>query len=302
MDSSPAGGTTRSTGSAGARNHFGLSGPSVVLDRRIHAVRGDIADLALAGLLFAPHYARPMERRCIVPVVALRARPNDEAELVSELLHGEAFEVVDLSGGWAWGYSAHDHYVGYVREAALGAARAGAWRVSARTATLRDGPSAEARAIGMLSMGAIVDGSIGDGWLLTDEGAIDRAGLVAADARLNPVDQAEKLLGAPYLLGGRSADGIDCSGLVQIALSFAGIAAPRDSDLQAEALGAPLGEDAPLQRGDLVFFPGHVVMMLDADRIIHATGHAAAVSIEPLAQLLARLSPEDAAARRARRP
>lgn len=302
MDSSPAGGTTRTQGSAGAPKHFGLTGPSVILDRRVNAVRGDIADLALAGTLFAPHYARPMERRCVVPVAPVRAKADDGAELISELLHGEAFQVIDLSGGWAWGYAAHDHYVGYVREDALGIARPGAWRVSARMVTLRDAPAANAGTLGTLSMGAIVDGSVGDGYLLTDEGEIDRTEIVALETRLDPVEQAEKLLGAPYLLGGRSAEGIDCSGLVQIALSFAGIAAPRDSDQQAESLGTLLPKGAPLQRGDLAFFPGHVAMMLDAERIIHANGHAKAVSIEPLADLLARYSPEDAAAMKVRRP
>ncbi|WP_182911925.1 C40 family peptidase [Sphingomonas cavernae] len=302
MDSSPAEGTTRTPGSAGARKHFGLTGPSVVLDRRVNAVRGDIADIALAGTLFAPHYARPMERRCVVATAAVRAKANDDAELVSELLHGEAFEVIDLSGGWAWGYSAHDHYIGYVREEALGIARPGMWRVSARSATLRDAPAADAKAIGTLSMGAIVDGSVGDGWLLTDEGAIDRAELVEANTRLDPVDQAEKLLGAPYLMGGRSEHGIDCSALVQITLSFAGVATPRDSDQQAESLGQPLAAGSPLQRGDLAFFPGHVAIMLDAERIIHANGRAGAVSIEPLADLLARLPADDAAAMTVRRP
>ncbi|MCJ8159540.1 NlpC/P60 family protein [Sphingomonas sp. LaA6.9] len=288
--------------SAGARKHFGLTGPSVVLDRRVNAVRGDIADLALAGTLFAPHYARPMERRCIVPSTAMRARADDGADLISELLHGEAFEVIDLSGGWAWGYSAHDHYVGYVRESALGIARSGGWRVAGRATALRDAPSPDAGTIGTLSMGAVVDGVASDGWLLTDEGAIALADLIAADVRLDPVEQAEKLLGVPYLMGGRSVEGIDCSGLVQIASSFAGVSAPRDSDQQAEGIGETLAKGSTLARGDLVFVPGHVAIMLDAERIIHANGNAMAVSIEPLAELIARLSEEDAAAMTVRRP
>jgi len=286
----------------GTPDGFGLSGRSIVLDRRIHAVRGDVADIALAGVLFAPHYARAMRRRCIVPIAAMREAPGDDAELISELLHGEAFDILDLSGGWAWGYSAHDHYVGYVREDVLGLADPPAWRVSVRAADLLNAPAAGASVKRRLSLGALVDGVVDDAWLATADGWIALAALAPSDASdRDPVAIAEQMIGAPYLMAGRSVDGIDCSGLIQIALSFAGILAPRDSDLQAEALGMALAPGTPLRRGDLVFFPGHVGMMADDILLLHANGHAGAVSLEPLADATTRMEPEIAAAMTARR-
>ena len=302
QDSSPEQGNIPNRESANARKHFGLSGPSIVLDRRVNAVRGDIADVALAGVLFAPHYARPMLRRCAVPVAAVRAKANDDAECVSELLHGESFHVVDLSGGWAWGFCGHDHYVGYVRADALAVAEAGHWRVQSASAALRSGATADAETLGTLPMGAIVSGRADGDHLLTDEGVIALADLIAVNGRLDPAAQAEKLLGAPYQRGGRHHAGIDCSGLVQLAQSFAGIAAQRDSDLQEASLGDALPANTPLQRGDVVFFPGHVGMMVDADRVIHASTHSMSVAIEPLADLKARLITDDTVSMKAIRP
>lgn len=260
-------------------DRFGLTGPSVVLDRRINAVRGDVADIALAGILFAPHYACPMTRSCVVAAAPLRERQDDGSAQVSQLLHGEAFEVLDLSGGWAWGYCAADHYVGYVRQDALGPARDASWRVAV--------PEARTGSGGILFMGSPIDGAIDGDALETPLGAVALADLAAPDAILDPVTTARAFLGAPYLLGGRSVRGIDCSGLVQIAYGMAGLALPRDSDLQA-AVGTPLAAGETPRRGDLAFFPGHVGMMIDGERMIHATAHSGNVTIEPLADVEAR--------------
>jgi cell wall-associated NlpC family hydrolase len=107
-----------------ARSSFTLNGPSIKLDPRINAVRGDLADVSLAETWFAPHYAAPVARSVSIDRVAVREKPDDAATMVSELLKGEGFELLDVSGGWAWGYCTHDHYVGYVKADALNTERA----------------------------------------------------------------------------------------------------------------------------------------------------------------------------------
>ena len=253
----------KSSESARRPEHFALTGRSVALDRRINAVRVDIADVALAGAVVAAHYAAPVERICATSSTAIRAEPVDTGEQVSELLHGEGFCVLDLQGDWAWGWSAHDHYVGYVATDALTRGEVGAWRVMTPD---RNG----------LSMGSRVREG-GEGLLGPGETAPD------------PVALAEAMLGAPYLMGGRSIAGIDCSGLVQVTLGLGGIDAPRDSDMQAADLGRPLRAGAPLMRGDLVFWSGHVGIMVDRERLIHATGFHHQVVIEALDIVAARI-------------
>jgi cell wall-associated NlpC family hydrolase len=211
-----------------------LSGPSVEIDPRVNAVRGDLADIALAGQLFAPHYAEPVQMACMVDHTPLMHSPGGEQG--SELLMGETFHVLDTSGGWSWGYCAHDHYVGYVRSEALGPLHAS------------EAPSAQADSV------------------TTAEGFID----------------------LPYVWGGRGGEGIDCSGLVQRSLSAARIVAPRDSDQQMSSLGSEVPEGEPLQRGDIIFFSGHVGMMHDATNLLHATRHHGKVVIEPLSEVDAR--------------
>jgi cell wall-associated NlpC family hydrolase len=223
------------------RRSFGLTGPSKMLDRRSHAMRGDLADIALSGKSFAPHYAIPVERMGIVPHSLIHFTPDGEN--ASELLADERFCLLDTSGGWAWGFTAHDHYVGYIK----------------------------ADALGLPTLPAPVD--------------------VADDA----VTFAQGFLDMPYVWGGRGGAGIDCSGLVQRALAAVGISAPRDSDMQMKALGEALPDDAPLRRGDLIFFPGHVGMMVDATMMIHATMHHGKTVIEPLSTVVARTAEKHAA-------
>jgi cell wall-associated NlpC family hydrolase len=274
--------------SSSTAERFTLEGPSLRLDPRVHAYRTDIADIALAGQLFAPHYARPMIRGCGARPTFVRPTASAEAPPSSELLPGEAFAVLELSAHWAWGYCRHDHYVGYVAAIDLIDAPPPTHIVAAAHAPIHAAPDTHAPVLASLPMGARVTGEERSGFLGTDVGYLPFTTVRPLDAyEHDPVAVAERLIGAPYLLGGRTVSGIDCSGLVQISLALCGIPSPRDSD-QQRALFEPLSADAELRRGDLLFFEGHVGFMADAERLIHATGRRGEVVVEPLAEVAAR--------------
>ena len=273
------------------RAAFHLDGPTRALDARVNAFRGDIADIALAGTLFAPHYASPLAR-VATSTTMIRTVPGHHAEASSQLLPGEGFAVLDLSGGWAWGYSAHDHYVGYVVADALGFPIEAIHRIAVRQALVFASPSIKAPAIGTLPFAARIAGTAGDAFIETAAGYVHKRHVAPVDGlETDAVSVAELFLGMPYLWGGRGGDGVDCSGLVQIALAATGVAAPRDTDMQRESLGDKLPEEARLRRGDIVNFPGHVGLMVDENQLIHANAHWMKVVIEPLADVVARLAP-----------
>jgi cell wall-associated NlpC family hydrolase len=279
--------------SSSTAERFALTGPSLALDERVHAYRRDIADIALAGQLFAPHYARPLIRSCGVRATFVRPRPSAEADPSSELLPGEEMSVLEFSGGWAWGYSRHDHYVGYVEAIELVDAPPPTHIVTAREATILPEPDAKVPALATLPMGSRLTGEVCDGFVRTEIGFVSPNDVRELGAtEKDPVTVAERLIGAPYLMGGRTPSGIDCSGLVQLSLALCGIPAPRDSD-QQRVLGTPLEEEAELRRGDILFFEGHVGFMADAERLIHATGHHGSVVLEPLAEVAARTAVQD---------
>lgn len=282
-------------GAVGAgRDRFGLSGASQTFDPRMVAIRPDLADIAVAGTHFAPHYAAPKMTSGVLPAAAMRAAPSLDAEQTSELLFGESFALLDLTGGWAWGYSLADHYVGYLAANALGTPIAPTHRVHAAEAIVHSAPDAASGGSAILPRGSLVMGEREGEWLTTAHGYLPMAALVEIDAvETDPAAVAEALIGAPYVWGGRTAKGIDCSGLVQLAWRAAGVQLPRDSDLQLAALG-PETDVAPdqLQRGDLVFFPGHVGIMADARTLIHASQHWMAAKAEPLADVVARFAAE----------
>ncbi len=253
-------------------------------------MRRDIADIALADRVFAPHYALPLAHACLAATVPMRAAPVDRATPVSQLLRGEGFAVIDSSGGWAWGYSLHDRYVGYVPVDTLGPVTEPTHIVATPAALVFATPDIKSTVIEWLPMGARLTVTGEDGTFLAVENGFVHRRHVAALAEPAPdfVEVAARLTGVPYRWGGRSGDGIDCSGLVQLALGFAGIAAPRDTDMQAAALGEPIAEGAPYRRGDLVFLPGHVGIMADDTHLLHANAYWMRVVTEPLADVLAR--------------
>ncbi len=240
--------------------------------------------------MFAPHYARPLEHGCLAISAPVRVAPSYDAVAVSELLRGECFAVVDASGDWAWGFTEHDGYVGYVPLDVLGETCGASHVVATPAALLFAAPDIKSPVIERLPMGARIAVTGEDGAFLAVEGGgfvhrrhVEPIDAIAADF----VEVAERLTGIPYRWGGRSGDGIDCSGLVQLALGLAGIAALRDSDQQA-ALGEAVAEGDPLQRGDLIFLPGHVGIMASATDLLHANAHWMRVVTEPLADVLAR--------------
>lgn len=276
------------------RVRFHLAGRSVKLDPRLHAVRRDLADISLAGTLFAPHYAKAQATRCIASGAFLRAKGDAQAKAVSQLLYGETFHVLDITGGWAWGFCGHDGYVGYVERTALSASAMAAQpthRVSAISAPVFAGASIKAAINDFLPCGALICGTREGDFVASAKGFIHIRHLVAADhAESDWVKAAQQYVGQPYVWGGRGAGGVDCSGLIQVALGQCGRQVPRDSDLQRESIGLPLSDDADLQRGDFLFFPGHVGIMVDRENMLHANAYWMTTLVEPLTDILARLS------------
>jgi cell wall-associated NlpC family hydrolase len=221
----------------------------------------------------------------------LTAAPEPQAELATQLLHGEAFTVYETRGdGLAWGQAALDGYVGYVSAAGLGPAGEPGRRTTALWSQIYPRPKIRARAETELPFLAEVSGEEAeDGFVrLREGGYVPRPHLepVAGDF----VAQAERFLGVPYLWGGRSARGIDCSALVQLALIACGVPAPRDSDMQAAMVGSLLEPDATPRRGDLVFWKGHVGILRDDTTLLHANAHHMAVASEPLETAVTRIA------------
>ncbi|MDT9597835.1 C40 family peptidase [Sphingosinicella rhizophila] len=259
-----------------------MSGPSLILDPRIHAYRKDIADIALAGQLFAPHYARPMTRSCGLLPAPLRASPSDTAETISELLPGEEFAVVDVTGHWAWGYCRADHKVGYVEAIALADPFVPTHIVVEATAPVEASIDLLSPTIAALPMGSRLRGTEKGAMLAIEGGFVPLSHLRRIDEHEDdPAAICQRLLGAPYADGGRTLHGIDCSGLVQLALALCGVPAPRDVD-QQRTLGDPLPDGVSLVRGDLVFCEQHVGMMIDDRMVIHVSPVSGKVAVEPL--------------------
>ena len=261
-------------------------------DPRLTLARQDLASAALEGLVRAERFEAATAMRLVIPAAAVRAAPSVDAEQVDQLLFGERFDVLEVTDGFAWGQAARDGYVGFVEAAALSARDLPAThRICAlRTFSYLE-PSIKAPSRGPFSLGALVTAAETAGALTRIEGGgwIPAAHLAPIGGDFaDPVETALKFLGTPYLWGGRDSLGIDCSGLVQQALYAAGRTCPRDTDLQAR-LGEAVAREA-LTRGDLVFWRGHVGMMLDAERLLHANAYHMAVAIEPLAVAVARIA------------
>jgi hypothetical protein len=270
-----------SSSSTGER--FELNRSTGGLDPRTHAYRSDIADIALAGRIIAPHYARPLIRACGPCPAELRERPAGEAEPVSELLPGEDFAVLEYSGGWAWGYCVADHRVGYVEAIALTSAAEPTHIVCEASAPIHPEGGIASPILCRLPMGARLSGFERGPCLATEIGCVPLCHLRRiGEFEDDPVAVAERLVGASYRPGGRSFRGIDCSGLAQLAYGLCGLPLPRESD-QQRALGKEVAEGEPLERGDLVFSGNHVALALGGELVIHVAFESGSVAVEPLA-------------------
>jgi cell wall-associated NlpC family hydrolase len=275
---------------------------TVTLDRRLHAIRPDLADARLRGRIDAPRFADGASMQIAAGLANLHREPRHDAGLDTQALCGERVRVFETHEGWAWLQLEADGYVGYTPVTALGeVAPPATHRVAALRSFVYPGASMKLPPLATLSLGArltviemrppfaVVTGIEG----LT-EAFVWAAHLAplhdtASDPAADPVSVAETMLGAPYLWGGKSSLGLDCSGLVSLALDACGVQALRDTDMQERTLGVALADGASPQRGDLVFWKGHVGLMQSSTQLLHANGHHMLVVSEPLGEAVARI-------------
>jgi cell wall-associated NlpC family hydrolase len=261
------------------------------LDARTTLIREGRASTALEGVVAAASYIEPTTKRLAAPVAAIRRSPDTAAEQMDQLLFGETFDVLEAAGGWAFGQARRDGYVGFVEAAALGPAEA---EITHGVRALRtyafSEPDIKSAPVGLYSMNSLVaveahEGRFargaGTGWFV--EAHLAPIGFGETDHAA----VAERFLGAPNQWGGRESLGLDCSGLVQQALYACARACARDSD-QQQALGHPV-ERADLQRGDLIFWRGHVAILTDERTVVHANAHHMMVAREGLEEAIARI-------------
>lgn len=261
-------------------------------DPRLTPARPDLAAKHLEGKVKAARFVEGTPYEVNDPVAPLRRAAQSDAPLDTEALMGERVTIYDINDeGWAWGQLENDDYVGYLPAAALvPPAVTRSHKVSAVRTLAFPGPSIKLPPLQGLPFGARVELDRVDGALaFTSAGYVPFRHLVpVADRSSDHVAVAERFLGSPYLWGGKTSLGIDCSGLVQVALNACGIQCPRDTYMQESALGQTVTL-SDIGRGDLIFWKGHVALARDAKTMVHANAFHMAVAIEPIAEAVARI-------------
>ena len=260
----------------------------MTMDPRVTPARADLAASHLRGRVVAEHFTDGEPFTVLAEMVDMKRGPRPDAPLETQLLHGETLMVYEDDNGWGWAQADRDGYVGYVAMSALGRLALGAThRAIVKRTHIYPAPDMKQPVIGALPLDGrvAVEDSRGAFLKIRGHGFVVATHLAPLDRFVDDaLDVAEALVGTPYLWGGKSPLGIDCSGLVQLSYSMAGRSMPRDTDMQEE-LGTPVDVDpglSRLRRGDLVFWTGHVGMMADSRTLLHANAHHMLVEREPL--------------------